>query len=137
MDDESGASPPRLTSVALAVKQVVNPDEWGVGVSENDDTYRKWTRHVRTYHRWYTMYERKCSVCSDPIDAGEPYIGRIYAEALPKPLRNRKGKLVYSRMWTEYEHWLCPWNLDDAEREAQRIMAEMDREERAQQREAA
>lgn len=136
-DGEIGVGLPRLTPIAETVRRVIDPHEWGAGLSGNDDSYRKWTRHVRTYERRFSMWTRDCVRCDDPISGGMPYIGRIYAESLPKPVRNRKGKLIYSRMWTEYEHVFCPRNIDDAE-EFHRYMEEQRREaERAEERRAA
>lgn len=140
MDWNSERLVPPECSVFIGLESVTDPDEWGAGSSENDDTYRKWTQHIRSYHRWFGMHSRECAKCDDEIRSGEPYIGRIYAEALAKPVRNWKGRMVYSRLWTEYEHWMCPRDMDDAEAFHRQMEAarEAERAEKAErQRQAA
>ncbi len=118
-------------------KRVVDPDEWGMGSADNDETYRKWTRFLRSYRRWFTMWTRDCRRCDDPIRSGEPYHGYVYAEALATPVRDRKGKLRYSRLFTEYEHLMCPRDMDDAEAFHREMEREREEAERAAAREAA
>ena len=126
-----------VTLLPYSEKRIINPDDWDTSVPENDDTYRRWERHIRSYHRFFSMWSRECARCDDEIRSGEPYIGRIYAEALPTPVRNRKGRLIYSRVWVEYEHWMCPRDMDDADA-FHRRMEQREKEERArEQRKAA
>lgn len=100
--------------------------------ADNDDTYRRYERVLRSYYRM-AWHQHDCSHCDVPISSGDMYQAYVCISHPPRLIGGR-----YRRLWVEKHHYPeCPDRLRDFEEEMRRQWEQEDEARRAAERHAA
>ena len=102
----------------------VDEMEWGPPPADNDESYKEYTRMLRSFTRM-AWEPHHCSFCNEGISSGEWYWCEIFVSK-----KNGKKKFYVVKKHDP----VCPKELRDMEEEMER---QRDEEERAAHREAA
>jgi hypothetical protein len=119
------------TPIAEAVELLLDGEDARL-YSDNDDTYRRYERILRSYWRMAWDYH-DCSHCRSLINPGNMYQAYVWVADPPRMIC---GKL--RRFWVEKHHYpMCPDQERDMEEEMRRQWEREDAERRAAERRAA
>jgi hypothetical protein len=83
----------------VATPLQLDPGSWGFPLAENNESYKEYTRLLRTYDRT-AWSDHVCSRCDKSIMGGDWYKAYVYVS---------KGPGKKSRVWVEKHHYPdCP-----------------------------
>ncbi len=121
-----------MSEIVSAAEPLLLNEESARLRADNDDTYKRYRRTLRSYDRMAWQYH-DCDHCKESISPGDWYQAYVNVSHPPQLVRGKK-----KRLWVEKHHYPeCPDRLRDFEEEMKREWERRDAEKQAAERHAA